>query len=64
MSAPADLHAASVPTSPPFGPEEQASLDQEDAEAGKLIGRLLSFLFLYTIVVTSLVAWWTWDAIR
>ena len=62
MSAPADLHAPQA--APPFGPEEQASLEREDAQAGKLIGRLLSFLFLYTIVVTVLVAWWTWDAIR
>jgi len=58
---PTEPHAS--PTSP-LSPDEYAALDREDAQAGKLIGRLLAFFFLYTIVVTILAAWWTWAAIR
>lgn len=58
---PTDPHA---PTDSPLSAEEFAALDREDVEAGKLIGRLLAFFFLYTIVVTILAAWWTWEAIR
>ena len=48
----------------PFDAEELASLDQEDVQAGRVMARLLCFFFLYTIVVTVIAAWWTWDAIR
>ena len=64
MSVPAEATVAPAQEASPFDAEEQASLDREDAEAGLLIGRLLSFLFLYTIAVAPLVAWWTWDATR
>ncbi|MBA3313149.1 MAG: hypothetical protein M3552_13435 [Planctomycetota bacterium] len=48
----------------PFGAEEMQDLDREDVEAGRVIAWLLCFFFLYTIVVMSIAAWWTWDAIR
>lgn len=44
--------------------DELKSLDGEDVQAGKVIAQLLCFFFLYTIVVTTIAAWWTWDAIR
>jgi hypothetical protein len=56
-------HAA-PPQATQLSPDEFAALDREDVQAGKLIGRLLAFFFLYTVVVTILAAWWTWDAIR
>lgn len=52
------------PPQPRLSAEEYAALDREDVQAGRLIGRLLAFFFLYTIVVTILAAWWTWAAIR
>jgi hypothetical protein len=39
-------------------------LDREDVQAGRVMAWLLCFFFLYTIVVTSIAAWWTWDAIH
>lgn len=50
--------------SPQLSADEYAALDREDVQAGRLIGRLLAFFFLYTIFVTILAAWWTWAAIR
>ena len=46
----------------PFNREELNSFEQEDLEAGKLIGRLLCFFFAYTVVVCALAAWWTYNA--
>ncbi len=56
--------ATAPPPERPFDAEELAALDQEDVQAGRVMARLLCFFFLYTIVVTGLAAWWTWDAIR
>lgn len=62
------MHMTDVPTiqheADSFAPGEFAALDREDVQAGKTIGWLLAFFFLYTIVVSVLVAWWTWDALR
>ena len=68
MSAPPADERPHTPKTPPpirpFDAEELADLDREDAQAGKVMARLLCFFFLYTIVVTVIAAWWTWDAIR
>ena len=56
--------SAPQPAVRPFDAEELAALDQEDVQAGRVMARLLCFFFLYTIVVTAIAAWWTWDAIR
>lgn len=55
---------AAVPPERPFDAEELAALDNEDVQAGRVMAWLLCFFFLYTIVVTALAAWWTWDAIQ
>jgi ATP-binding cassette subfamily C protein/ATP-binding cassette subfamily C protein CydC/ATP-binding cassette subfamily C protein CydCD len=34
--------------------------DSDDVQAGRTIGKMLAFFFLNTVVVMSLVAWWTW----
>jgi hypothetical protein len=69
MSSPTtESHPTPAPAGPqsvrPFDAEELAALDREDVQAGKVMARLLCFFFLYTIVVTVIAAWWTWDAIR
>lgn len=61
--------AATTPAPTQAGPpmidaDELKSLDGEDVQAGKVIAQLLCFFFLYTIVVTIIAAWWTWDAIQ
>jgi hypothetical protein len=48
----------------PFGEGEMQDLDREDVQAGRVMAWLLCFFFLYTIVVTIIAAWWTWDSIR
>ena len=48
----------------PFDDEELLSFAREDNQAGKVIASLLGFFFLYTVVVTSVAAWWTWEAVR
>ena len=67
--APDPQHGLTQTTTPmttpaPFDAEELAALDREDVEAGKAMARLLCFFFLYTIIVTVIAAWWTWEAIR
>jgi len=44
--------------------EHNDALDLDDAYAGKMLGRMLSLLFCYTIVTSIYVIWWTWDSIR
>ena len=46
-----------------FSPEDLESFDDDDTEAGKNIGKMLSLFFLYTIVVMSLAAYWTFASI-
>ena len=48
----------------PFDAEEQAAFLEEDGQAGKVIASLLGFFFLYTIVVTTIATWWTWEAVH
>jgi len=60
---PVTQNVESTPVAP-FGDEEMQDLDREDVQAGRVMAWLLCFFFLYTIVVTSIAAWWTWDAIR
>ena len=43
----------------PFTAEEYAQFAAEDGRAGRVIGWLLCFLFVYTIFVASAAIWWT-----
>ena len=46
----------------PFTAEEYARFAEEDGRAGRVIGWLLCFLFVYTILVASAAIWWTLNA--
>ena len=46
-----------------FEREEIDQFDQDDAEAGRAIGKMLSIFFLYTVLAMALVAWWTYRSI-
>lgn len=49
---------------PLFGPAELEEFDAADTQAGKAIGTMLSWFFVYTIIAMSVAAYWTWSAIQ
>ena len=48
---------------PIFTPVEVEQFEADDVVAGSAIGRMLSILFLYTVLAMSFVAWWTFSSI-
>jgi hypothetical protein len=62
-------HAAhnSAPASteePLFSAVEVEQFSADDVTAGSAIGKMLSALFLYTVVAMSIASWWTWKSIQ
>ena len=58
-------HAAATATAaPPFDADELKQFDADDALAGSIIGKMLSLLFIYTLIAMSLVSWWTWKSLE
>ena len=49
---------------PLFNQAEIEQFDADDTVAGRAIGKMLSWFFLYTVIVMSLAAWWTYEAIN
>lgn len=45
-----------------FDREELVQFDQADRQAGGAIGKMLALFFLYTVIVMSIVAWWTYTS--
>ena len=43
----------------PFSNEELGQFKADDIQAGRTIGKLLSTLFIYTVIIMSVVIWWT-----
>ncbi|MEZ6059164.1 MAG: hypothetical protein R3C19_02265 [Planctomycetaceae bacterium] len=48
---------------PLFSDVEIEQFDADDVVAGSAIGKMLSLLFLYTVLAMSLVAWWTFRTV-
>ncbi|MCP4787513.1 MAG: hypothetical protein GY903_25640 [Fuerstiella sp.] len=48
---------------PLFNPAEVRQFEADDVVAGKAIGKMLSALFLYTVLAMSFVAWWTFSTV-
>lgn len=44
----------------PFSPQEVRQFDEDDAEAGRAIGKMLSIMFLYTTIVMTISALMTY----
>lgn len=44
---------------PLFGREELRQFEADDVEAGGAIGKMLSLLFIYTVIAMSAVSLWT-----
>ena len=55
----ADDTPAHPPSADPFGAGDYARFEREDRTAGRVIGYLLCFFFVYTILVASAAIWWT-----
>ena len=47
---------------PLFSAVEVEQFEADDVVAGSAIGKMLSLLFLYTVLAMSLVAWWTYSS--
>ena len=50
--------SASAPTEL-FDQAELRQFEADDIEAGRAIGKMLSILFIYTVIAMSIVALWT-----
>jgi hypothetical protein len=48
---------------PLFTPVEVQQFEADDVVAGSAIGKMLSLLFLYTVLAMSFVAWWTFSSV-
>lgn len=48
---------------PLFSAVEVEQFSADDVTAGSAIGKMLSALFLYTVVAMSIASWWTWSSI-
>jgi hypothetical protein len=42
-----------------FTDQQIEQFEEDDGDAGRAIGKMLATFFLYTVIVMSLVAWWT-----
>jgi hypothetical protein len=47
-----------------FSREEIRQFDLDDVEAGRRIGKILTTLFVYTLVAMSIVIWWSLSVIN
>jgi hypothetical protein len=56
-------HETTAADAPLFSPAEVEQFAADDDMAGGAIGKMLSALFLYTIVAMSIAGWWTWSSI-
>ena len=52
-----------VTEEPLFSALEVEQFEADDVVAGSAIGKMLSLLFLYTVLAMSLVAWWTYTSL-
>jgi hypothetical protein len=61
-----DAHAAAASAQAEglFTRDEIEQFDADDENAGGTIGKMLALFFLYTVIVMSVVAWWTYDSVK
>jgi hypothetical protein len=52
--------AAETATAELFDKVELRQFEADDVEAGRAIGKMLSILFIYTVIAMSIVSLWTW----
>ncbi|MFT5327245.1 MAG: hypothetical protein ACI8P0_005134 [Planctomycetaceae bacterium] len=52
------------PADPLFTREELRQFEAADTEAGRRIGKILTSLFVYTLIAMTVVIWWSLQVIR
>lgn len=52
-------HAPAASSEPLFSKEDIAGFESDDVAAGRIIGKMLSILFIYTLIGMSIVSYWT-----
>jgi len=57
-------HEEATQTAPLFNQADLDQFDADDTTAGRAIGKMLSWFFLYTILAMSIAAWWTYKSIN
>jgi len=61
IAEPADEQAADNAFEDHFRPVDIDQFTEEDTIAGSAIGKMLAWFFLYTVIVMSISAWWTFS---
>ncbi len=61
-SRPANDHNQNDQT-PLFSRDELRQFAADDAQAGRIIGKILSALFIYTMVAMGVAIWWTFRTV-
>ena len=46
-----------------FSRDELRQFSADDAQAGRTIGKILSALFIYTVIAMSVAIWWTFRTV-
>jgi hypothetical protein len=46
-----------------FNRDELIQFESDDQDAGRRIGKILSALFVYTIIAMSVAVWWTFRTV-
>ena len=59
IELPAPSPSSANTNEPFFSRQEIRQFDSDDAEAGRRIGKILTTLFVYTLIAMSVVIWWT-----
>ncbi|RMG35070.1 MAG: hypothetical protein D6725_13155 [Planctomycetota bacterium] len=57
---PAEEITVPPPPEEVFDHDDLEHFEEDDIDAGRTIGKMLSFLFVYTVIVMTVVAVWTW----
>ncbi len=58
------FHSTAITVSEnPFDRDEIKQFEADDIETGKVIGKMLSLFFIYTIIAMALVGYLTWSKI-
>jgi hypothetical protein len=52
------------PGEPLFTREDLRQFESDDTEAGRRIGKILTTLFIYTLIAMSIVIWWSLKVIN
>ncbi|MEQ9411749.1 MAG: hypothetical protein RIK87_28800 [Fuerstiella sp.] len=54
---------STVADKPLFTAVEVEQFDADDVVAGSAIGKMLSLMFLYTVLAMTFVVWWTYSSV-